>query len=355
VTAPMTSVQGSVLTEISGQIAAIQARIAAISSRSGAAASTATSSSSAGQFATALAGATPSSAVSGDVSTAGGVTGADVVREAETYLGTPYVWGGESRTGIDCSGLVQASLAKFGIHVPRVAADQQHAGTAVGSLAEAKPGDLLFFGNPAYHVAIYLGNNKLIESPEPGKTVHVTDVYQTPTSIRRVVATAAETPVGGGGLGPAQLTGAGINPAVAAYASQFATDEARYHLPTGMLAAVAQQESGGNPHAVSPAGARGLMQLMPATAAGMGVNPDDPAQAIHAAARILSASLHRYDGSVPLALAAYNAGSGRVAACMCIPPIPETQAYVAGILGMLGGTGDSAGLLAGGLEIRLVQ
>ena len=63
--------------------------------------------------------------------------------------------------------------------------------------------------------------------------------------------------------------------------------------------------------------------------------------------------LLRQFGSVPLALAAYNAGPQRVAACGCVPPIPETTAYVAAILGLMGGAGDASGF--GGLEIRLVR
>lgn len=324
----------SAVTSISADIATIQARIAAISAQLGAAASAgpATGSGSSGTFADALsdAGAT-SFATTGTPRGSGSVTGAQVVADAKQYLGVPYVWGGESPSGLDCSGLVQRTFADLGIDLPRVAADQQKVGTPVASLADAQPGDLLFFGQPAYHVAIYLGNNQLIEAPEPGKTVHITDVYQTPTSIRRVVSAGGT----GDGLSGSQLTAAGLNSSVAAYAPQFAAAEAQYGLPRGLLAAVAQQESGGNANAVSPAGAQGLMQLMPATAAGAGVNAFDPSQAISAAAKILHQNLTRFGNSVPLALAAYNAGAGAVQQYGGIPPYTETQNYVRSITAMM--------------------
>ena len=76
-----------------------------------------------------------------------------------------------------------------------------------------------------------------------------------------------------GGLSAAELTAAGLNAAVARFAPQFAAAEQKYDLPTGLLAAVAQQESGGNPSIVSPAGAQGLMQLMPSTAARKRLSP----------------------------------------------------------------------------------
>lgn len=328
----------SVAASIAADIASVQARIAAIRSGAGltpagvASSSDATSpSGSATAFADALsnAGAT-TGATSAPGSSGSGVTGADVVADAKRYLGVPYVWGGESTSGMDCSGLVQQTFSDLGVSLPRVAADQQKVGTPVASLAQAQPGDLLFFGQPAYHVAIYAGNNQLIEAPEPGKNVQLTDVYQTPTSIRRVVSPAAT-----GGLSPTQLSTAGMNPAVAGYAPQFAAAEARYHLPSGMLAAVAQQESGGNPNAVSSAGAQGLMQLMPATAAGAGVNAFDPAQAISAAAKILHTDLTQFGNSVPLALAAYNAGAGAVRQYGGIPPYTQTQNYVRSITAMM--------------------
>jgi cell wall-associated NlpC family hydrolase len=329
-TAPATA-----LSQITAHIAQLQSLIASVSAPARGATSTGATGSS--QFAAELAGATAPATEAAAGSASGTVTGADVVAQAKSYLGVPNVWGGESRSGIDCSGLVQASYHKLGIDLPRVAADQAHEGTEVPSLAQAQPGDLLTFGNPAYHIAIYLGDNKLIESPEPGKTVHITDVYQKPTSIRRILPSAtaaASSAAAAGGVSAQQLSAAGLSSSVAGFANQFAAAEATHHLPRGLLAAMAQQESGGNVRAVSPAGAQGLMQLMPSTAAGLGVNAFDPDQAINAAAKIMSGNLSRF-GSVPLALAAYNAGAGAVQQYGGIPPYAETQNYVHRITAML--------------------
>jgi len=285
-------------------------------------------------FAAALSGAQSGSASSLDpTGAAGAATGTQVVASAEKYLGVPYVFGSATPAGLDCSGLVQKAYGDLGISLPRVAADQAHAGTAVPSLDQAQPGDILAFGDPAYHVAIYLGNNQMIAAPEPGDHVKIQSVYQTPTSIRRIV---------GPGSGPSGLIGGSTNGGagsiggVARYDSLFAQNESRYRLPTGLLAAVAQTESGGNIAAVSPAGAQGLMQLMPSTAQGLGVNPWDPAQAVQGAAQLLSGYLSRF-GSVPLALAAYNAGPGAVEQYGGVPPFTETQNYVAKITGLLAG------------------
>jgi soluble lytic murein transglycosylase-like protein len=110
-------------------------------------------------------------------------------------------------------------------------------------------------------------------------------------------------------------------------------------------------ESNFNPFAVSPAGARGIAQFMPATAAAYGLrDPFDAEASIHAQARLMS-ELLRDLGSVELALAAYNAGPGAVAACGCVPPYPETEAYVARILALLGGAGQAP---PPRLEVRLV-
>ena len=102
-----------------------------------------------------------------------------------------------------------------------------------------------------------------------------------------------------------------------------------------------QQESGFNPNAVSSAGAEGIAQFMPATAAGMGVDPYDPTSAINGAAQMLG-SYTRQFGSYADALAAYNAGSSAVERYGGIPPYAETQAYVPAVLS-LAGLSDSEG------------
>lgn len=100
-----------------------------------------------------------------------------------------------------------------------------------------------------------------------------------------------------------------------------------------LLVALIAVESSWHPHALSSAGATGLGQLMPATAADLGVDADDPKANIHGAAQYLRTLLNRY-GSYDLALAAYNAGPGAVDRYGGIPPYAETQRYVTAVLGL---------------------
>ncbi len=126
----------------------------------------------------------------------------------------------------------------------------------------------------------------------------------------------------------------------------------RWNVGAAVLAAQLYAESNFNPFARSPAGAQGIAQFMPGTAASYGLsNPFDPKAAIDAQAHLMHDLLRQF-ASVPLALAAYNAGPAPVAACGCIPDYPETQAYVAKILGLLDGAGDLTG---SAFEVRLVE
>jgi soluble lytic murein transglycosylase-like protein len=106
-----------------------------------------------------------------------------------------------------------------------------------------------------------------------------------------------------------------------------------------LVRAVVEAESGFDPWSVSPAGAQGLMQLMPDTAALMGVNNRlDPRQNVFGGAKYLSQLLDRFDGDVALALAGYNAGPAKVARYRGIPPYRETRGYVTRIRGLLAET-----------------
>ncbi|MCO5326467.1 MAG: transglycosylase SLT domain-containing protein [Solirubrobacterales bacterium] len=138
-----------------------------------------------------------------------------------------------------------------------------------------------------------------------------------------------------------------------AYREPLLSSAARWNVSAALLAAQLFAESNFNPNAGSSAGAQGIAQFMPSTAAAYGLDdPYDPVASIDAQAHLMTDLLRQF-GSPELALAAYNAGPGAVGSCNCIPPYPETQAYVAKIMAML----DGAGALAApppALEVRLV-
>jgi peptidoglycan endopeptidase LytF len=103
-------------------------------------------------------------------------SGSSIVQTASRYLGVPYVWGGTSPSGFDCSGLVQYVYSSHGIHLPRVACDQANAGTKIWSMSQLQIGDLVCFSGSRNgyidHIGIYMGNNQLIHtSSSAGKVV----------------------------------------------------------------------------------------------------------------------------------------------------------------------------------------
>ena len=121
------------------------------------------------------------------------------------------------------------------------------------------------------------------------------------------------------------------------YWREIAEASARYAVPERLIWAVIRVESGFDPRAVSPKGARGLMQLMPETAAILGVRDSfDPRENIHGGARHLRGMMDRFRHDLPMAIAAYNAGERPVAMFRGIPPYPETREYVARVLRLYG-------------------
>lgn len=251
-------------------------------------------------------------------------TGADIIDAAKQYLGVPYLWGGtDPDVGLDCSGLVQRVYADHGIEVPRVSRDQARAGRPVESLDAAQPGDLVAFGSPVDHIGIFLGDNKMIVAPKAGDVVKVQEIYRTPTAIRRILPDEAP------GLGSLTALTSPTLPTGSSspYDALFARAAQRYSVPAPLLSAIAKAESAYDPDAVSPAGALGLMQIMPGTARELGVDPLNPPQAVDGAARLIAQHLRDF-GSTELALAAYNAGPGAVRKYGGVPPYAETQTYV---------------------------
>ena len=101
------------------------------------------------------------------------------INKALSLQGIPYVWGGTTTSGFDCSGFVQYIYSQLGVKLPRVSQDQAKA-TASIPLSQAEPGDLLFWGSAGaeYHVGIYLGNNQFIDADMPGDVTGVRNIYQ---------------------------------------------------------------------------------------------------------------------------------------------------------------------------------
>ena len=95
---------------------------------------------------------------------------------ALSVLGTPYVWGGESHKGFDCSGLVQWAFGTAGVRLPRVAQDQYNAGPPVRPGATVVPGDLVFFGSSprdVAHVGMFVGDGLMVDAPHTGAVVRL--------------------------------------------------------------------------------------------------------------------------------------------------------------------------------------
>ena len=281
----------------------------------------------------------PQRAANGQLVNSGSAAGQAVIEAAKEHLGVPYLWGGtDEHNGFDCSGLIQDAYEQIGVDMPKWSRHQATMGVEVASIAEALPGDVLAFGDPVNHVALYVGDGQMLHAPRTGEVVKIEEIDRPIASIRRIVKPDAEQAVGGLPVANPAVANAAA-PAVThspgaaerLYQPLFESAGREWNVDPALLAAVAKTESAFNPNAVSHVGAQGLMQFMPATAAEMGVDAFDPASAVDGAARYLRKSLDQF-GSSELAIASYNAGRGAVSRYGGIPPFPETQNYVKKVL-----------------------
>ncbi|MGM0928707.1 MAG: C40 family peptidase [Actinomycetota bacterium] len=210
------------MTDTMGRIQQIQSTLTqltqpavAAEAPSGTSGSGSTGGSTASTFADALTAASRSSAVGGALGTAAtgsAATGsaAELIAATEKYVGLPYVWGGnDASVGLDCSSFVQHAFRDVGIDLPRVTWDQMKEGTPVASMADAKPGDLLFSFDGG-HVSIYLGNGKAIDAPQPGDTIQVRDAWENDSNIAAIRRILPDEPTvqAAGGVGAATGGGA---------------------------------------------------------------------------------------------------------------------------------------------------
>ncbi|MBL7487060.1 transglycosylase SLT domain-containing protein [Frankia sp. AgW1.1] len=249
---------------------------------------------------------------------------APVIAFARAQVGKPYTLGATGPQSWDCSALVQAAWRTAGVELPRVTTDQIGAAGWV-SLTSIQPGDLVFrSGSEAKkpgHVGLYVGDGQVVEAKGSAWGTIVTPLAQWHAQS----ANRPGTP--------------GVNGYIDAAA-------ARTGVPRDLLRALLWQESGFNPHAGSGVGAQGIAQFMPTTWSTRGHGGDvlNPADAIPAMADMLADLIRHNNGSIPFALAAYNAGQGRVDQFGGVPPVTFAQGqtfnYVKNIMASAGLDGD---------------
>lgn len=236
-----------------------------------------------------------------------------------------------TKIGASTSGFLKNELDNGVVYVPKLVEDAQKAGVGVVAYSPEKvvAGDIIVYGDNDHVVMAdgkggYVGN-----STSRQKVVHGSDYTDMgdlqPTKIIKTGNTGTSA---GRFAGESYSGDSAIDSAIVSAANKYGVDPA-------LVAAVAKQESGFNQEASSGAGARGIMQLMPETAKGLGVNPDDMVQNIEGGAKYLAEMLKAYDGDIEMALAAYNAGPGNVeAAGGDMSRLPkETQNYVPAVIG----------------------